>query len=217
MPDNKPVLAILPVTRRLDPAMLGDNGFERVEGDRYFTETWVTQALLDAVRFRGWIWEPACGRGDMVKILEEYGYAISASDIAGDSLGCTTAHKIEFLTGRMEVDLNDEFSIVTNPPYIMAEEFIRRSLELTKHAGGMVAMLMRNEYDCAASRRDLFERDCFAAKLVLTRRPRWVDDRHSASPRHNFAWYLWDWQHSGAARIEWLPREAPLPLFAEQG
>jgi hypothetical protein len=98
-------------------------------------------------------------------------------------------------------------SIVTNPPYALAEQFLRRALDLTRPAKGMVAMLFRNEYDSASGRRDLFERPPFAAKLVLTRRPRWVDalQQNSASPRHDFAWYLWDHYHSGPATIGWLP------------
>ena len=125
------------------------------------------------------------------------------SDIAGDALGCKNASMADFLDHDSPGDLT--FSIVTNPPYISAEAFIAKALGLTKRAGGMVAMLLRNEYDCASSRRKLFEREEFAAKLVLTKRPRWIDAEHSASPRHNFAWYLWDWNHSGPARIEWLP------------
>jgi hypothetical protein len=62
----------------------------------------------------------------------------------------------------------------------------------------MVAILARHEFDCAARRRPLFEDARFRMKLVLTKRPRWVDGPQRASPRHNFAWFLWDHQHRGA-------------------
>jgi len=185
--------------------MLGEAGFERVEGDRYWTESWVTQALLDAVRFRGLIWEPAAGRGDMADVLHANGYQVTCSDIAGSALGCSGAAESDFLTHTSPGD--GTFSIVTNPPYVHAEAFIRKALELTARSSGMVAMLLRNEYDCAAGRSDLFEREPFACKLVLTKRPRWLDAlaHHSASPRHNFAWYVWDYNHSGRANIRWIP------------
>jgi hypothetical protein len=186
-----------------DAAMVGTSGFERVEGDQYWTEPWVTIALLNRVEFRGVIWEPACGRGDMANVLADSGYNVTVSDIAGDALGCKGAAKIDFRTA-MPPAFDPLFSIVTNPPYQHASSFIRQALDLTSHAGGMVAMLLRNEFDCAASRRGLFEGMTFAAKLVLTKRPKWADV-HTASPRHNFAWYIWDHQHSGSARIEWLP------------
>ena len=188
-----------------DSPMLGDSGFKRVPNDAYFTEPWVTKALLTRVKFRGLVWEPAAGRGDMADVLVEAGYKVMCSDIQGEDLGCKGAARADFLAHSSPGDAT--FSICTNPPYTHAEEFIRKALELTKRAGGMVAMVLRNEYDCAARRRDLFEQECFATKFVLTKRPRWVDGlaEHSASPRHNFAWYLWDHNNSAKATIEWLP------------
>lgn len=185
--------------------MLGEAGFERVEGDRYWTEAWVTKALIDRVRLRGLVWEPAAGRGDMADVLVAEGYKVMCSDIAGASLGCVGAAETDFLTCTSPGD--GAFSVCTNPPYVHAEAFIVKALGLTKRASGMVAMLLRNEYDCAASRRYLFEQEPFAQKLVLTKRPKWIDDlaQHSASPRHNFAWYLWDWHHAGRATIGFLP------------
>jgi hypothetical protein len=95
--------------------MLGDSGFKRVDGDIYYTEPWVTQALLDRIRFRGVVWEPACGRGDMVKVIGAAGYEVVASDIAGDDLGCDSASGVDFL--REQHKSSRSFSIVTNPPY----------------------------------------------------------------------------------------------------
>jgi hypothetical protein len=141
----------------------------------------------------------------MADVLSDYGYEVRISDIVGDTLGCRGATEADFLTHDSPGDAL--FSIVTNPPYTLAEEFLCKALDLTKRASGMVAMLFRNEYDCAATRRYLFEQEAFAAKLVLTKRPRWVDGlgQDSASPRHNFAWYVWDHHNFGRATIGWLP------------
>ena len=97
-------------------------------------------------------------------------------------------------------------SIITNPPYKLAEAFIRKALELTEPLQGRVAMLLRNEYDCAKSRRDLFEHPAFLKKIVLTKRPRWSTE-DKASPRHNFAWYIWCWKKPPDAPpvMEWGP------------
>lgn len=185
-------------------AMHGESGYERRPGDTYNTESWVTEALLDAIPFRMPVWEPAAGRGDMVAVLRQrFGFAdVIVSEIEGDRLGCVGAAELDFLISR-----NSATSIVTNPPYVAARRFIDHALALTRERAGMVAMLLRNEYDCAASRRDLFEEAPFAAKLVLTRRPRWLDDKgqHSASPRHNFAWFLWDHHHEGPPILRYLP------------
>jgi hypothetical protein len=41
-------------------------------------------------------------------------------------------------------------------------------------------------------------------KVVLTKRPNW-SEIDITSPRHNFAWYIWNWQHTGAATLRYAP------------
>jgi hypothetical protein len=58
-------------------------------------------------------------------------------------------------------------------------------------------MLLRTDFDHAASRRHLFA-DCamFAKKVVLTKRIRWFEDSNG-SPSFNHCWMIWDRQHHG--------------------
>jgi hypothetical protein len=84
----------------------------------------------------------------------------------------------------------------SNPLVNQIEVFIRHALKLVCAADGMVAMLVRNEFDCAGGRKGLFNKPPFAMKVVLTRRPSW-SDMNVASPRHNFSWFIWDWKHAG--------------------
>lgn len=180
-------------------AMLGESGYERRELDAYFTPPWCVDALLTRVRIRPRVWEPACGDGAICKVLERRGYEVIATDIADHGYGEPGR---DFLT---EPTCNPETAIITNPPYTDAESFIRHALNLTAPPKfGQVAMLLRNEYDCAASRRDLWDFP-FVTKIVLTKRPRWsAEDK--ASPRHNFAWYVWDWMSTGQRpTMEWAP------------
>jgi hypothetical protein len=97
-------------------------------------------------------------------------------------------------------------SIIGNPPYSddLAEKFIRHALRLTEPVKGMVAMLARHEYDCAAGRVDLFDRLGFRMKMTLTKRPKWIEDS-TGSPRHNYAWFVWDWFYSGHPILVWRP------------
>ena len=67
-----------------------------------------------------------------------------------------------------------------------------KALSLTRNSGGKVAMLLRNEFDCAAARKKVFGFP-FDMKIVLQKRPRWIDGS-TGSPRHNYAWYIWDWK-----------------------
>lgn len=175
-----------------DTAMLGTSGYKRREADFYSTPAWCTEALCDAVELPYEIWEPAAGTHAIADVLTQRGHRVAATDISADA-------REDFL----EAD-TPHGCIVTNPPYKLAEEFIDHALGLTAGTG-MVAMLLRNEYDCAASRRNWFEMRCFAKKLVLTKRPKWIEGPLKASPRHNFAWYVWDWKHEGPPTILYGP------------
>lgn len=178
-----------------DAAMLASSGYARLPDDAYNTPAWVTEALLDNVKLPRHIWEPAAGDGVMVRVLQQYGHIVMATDIAG-------ATKTDFLQQRTGRTLP---AIVTNPPYSLADKFIRHALKLMEPCNGRVAMLLRNEFDSAKKRADLFaDNPHFTAKLVLTRRPRWIEDT-TTSPRHNFAWYIWDYSHEGPPIIRWAP------------
>jgi hypothetical protein len=140
------------------------SGRERIEADRYFTPHWCTEALLPHLPERlGTVWEPAAGTRKMVDVLARR-FIVSATDIA-------TGH--DFL--QMSDD-NGAQAIITNPPYTLATEFCEHALRLMEPVGGIVAMLLRTDFDHAKGRAHLF-RDCpaFAKKLVLTKRIVWFE------------------------------------------
>ena len=167
-----------------DKHMLGTSGYRRVEHDLYETPAWCTEVLLRHMVFQKHIFEPAAGRGAIAKVLERHNYVPVCHDIVvRDYQPCEQS---DFLKAPPVLQ---HFDIITNPPYDKAEEFVRHALAIT---GGTqkVAMLLRNEWDCAHTRTDLFTNDVFRMKIVLTRRPRWIADT-DGSPRHNYAWYVW--------------------------
>lgn len=172
------------------------SGYERRENDLYETPAWVVHVLLDDLRrhmlwhFRGRVWEPACGGGAMVRALEAGG-----CDVVG-----TDAHfgywPMDFL--QTPVAPAGTTSIVTNPPFGQAEEFIDMSLVHARDCDKpfLVAMLLRADFDHASTRHYLFGRcRMFARKLALTRRIVWFVDpttgKSKASPSYNHAWFIW--------------------------
>lgn len=98
-------------------------------------------------------------------------------------------------------------AIITNPPYdekeqgVDAEMSVRHALTLMEPERGVVAMLLRHEWDCAKKRADLFDHPAFAFKVTLRFRPRWIEDSTGA-PRHSYAWFVWDFTKPAAARPE---------------
>jgi hypothetical protein len=168
-----------------DKAMLGTSGYERVEHDLYETPAWCTDVLLRHVVFKKVIFEPAAGRGAIARVLNKSGYTTVCQDLVlRDYQPCAQA---DFFNTKF---VNPSMDIITNPPYEIAEQFVRHALSITGPFQ-KVAMLLRNEWDCAHTRTDLFKDSNFKLKIVLTRRPRWVKESTGA-PRHNYAWYVWD-------------------------
>ena len=169
-----------------------DSGYERKERDLYETPEWVTEALFPHIRKPNAILEPACGTGKMLRVLMRFCDAVKGTDIEGG---------LDFLKFERPV----HGAIITNPPYINAADFISTALRLTKPTGGMVAMLLRTDFDHAKTRAVLFaNHPAFAKKVVLTKRIKWFEDS-KGQPSFNHAWFIWDWQHQGAPTLAYAP------------
>jgi hypothetical protein len=130
------------------------------------------------------VWEPACGSGKMVRVLKTWFDGAYGTDIANG---------IDFLE-QTETGMD---AIITNPPYELAQEFIEHALHLTQKDEGVVAMLLRTDFDHAKTRQHLFGK-CpqFSEKVVLLKRIRWIEGS-TGSPSFNHAWFIWDWQNNG--------------------
>lgn len=183
---------------------MGNLNYQREDLDWYPTPEWVTGVLLRNLEIpKGYvIWEPACGLGHMaVPLMKKYG-----NIIATDIVNRGWEYQFEthdFLKDKTVLE-NFKLAIITNPPYgKITDQFIQRALDITEPQKGMVAMLMRNEFDCAASRRKFFaDHPAFTKKIVLLKRPRWYEYKPGdAGPRHNYAWYIWDCKNTSPPTV----------------
>lgn len=179
-----------------------DSGYARKERDLYETPEWVTLALLPHLPSRiQQIWEPAVGNSKMSDAIEAANFApVFGSDIATGW---------DFLSDRLPMVDGGIDAIVTNPPYEKATDFCNRALAFMEPVRGVVAMLLRTDFDHAKGRSHLF-RDCpaFAKKLVLTKRIVWFEPEpgeKGKSPSFNHAWFVWDWRHDGPPVIAYGP------------
>lgn len=176
-----------------------NSGYDRKPLDLYSTPTWVTESLLGYIDARpGTVWECAAGPGAMVRVLTGR-FVVLATDVAKGE---------DFLQARVLPDPSIR-TIITNPPYKLADQFVRHALQLTRPFGGAVAMLLSTNFDHAGGRADLF-RDCpaWSRKIMLTRRIVWfveANGKPKSSPSENHAWFVWDWRHAGEPRISYAP------------
>jgi len=133
------------------------------------------------------VWEPACGRGRMARVLQAAGYDVTASDLIDRGYGCGG---VDFLTTR---NLRAPV-IITNPPYgPLVEAFIRHAYAL---GAGYLALLVKADFWQAAGKA---ARHLLFSELPPTRihplgwRLDWTGE---GRPVMNCVWLVWDWASS---------------------
>lgn len=115
--------------------------------DDFPTPPWATRALCRFLRERGEalhlqeVWEPACNRGYMARPLGEYFDRVHATDVhdygfAGQTM--TADFLVDWAQPAPAVDW-----IITNPPFRLGAEFIKRGLQLAQRG---VAVLVRSAF-----------------------------------------------------------------------
>jgi hypothetical protein len=162
-------------------AMAGGNG-DRREGDFYPTPWEATEAVCRAIDLPKAVWEPACGDGALVRVLRERKHTVFCSDIEPRMMG---ASQIDFVTSdRGPVYGGEDFAIMTNPPFRLAEHFIRRALSFTPK----VVLLLKANYWNAKGRLRLFAEHPPSRVMPLTFR---IDVTGQGSPTMDVCWYAW--------------------------
>lgn len=166
--------------------------------DLYDTPPEAVHALLKVEKLPGTVWEPACGVGNIVRVLRDRGHQVFATDL--NPRGCPDSFdRIDFL---MPVKCECQ-AIVTNPPYQLAEEFVRRALERAP----LVIMLLRLAFFESEKRSDILEGrhapariHAFAKRLPMMHRAGW--EGRKANSGMAFAWFVWSADHRGPTTID---------------
>jgi hypothetical protein len=166
-------------------------------GDRYDTPHEAVWALVRAESLPEHIWEPACGKGNIVKVLRDSGHNVTATDL--NNRGCPDSlDRVDFLLPcKVECD-----AIVTNPPFSLAEEFVATALDRAP----TVIMLLRLAFMESVRRTPILEGrglkriHVFRKRLPMMHREDWQGRR--ATSGMAFAWFVWDRSHAGSTVIE---------------
>jgi hypothetical protein len=172
----------------------GRDTFRKRKDDFYETPPQAVRALLKVEALPQRIWEPACGNGSIVNVLREAGYTVMATDVRD---------RIDFLM-ELRAPINCE-CIVTNPPFKLAEQFIRHALHLVPKA----VMLLRFNYLEGTGRSDIIDKHLarvhlFRNRLPMMHRTDWTGPR--ATSMVAFAWFVWLRGHNGPItlnRVTW--------------
>lgn len=172
--------------------------------DCYETPPEATHALLRCEPLPHRILEPCCGPGAIVKVLRAAGHFVIAQDLV--DYGCPDSKpRIDFL---MEFRLPEADAIVTNPPFKLSADFIRKGLDMCP----LVIILQRLMFLEGQSRSDIIDGHLsrvhvFRNRLPVMTRLGWTGNRVGSS-MVPYAWFVFEREHSGPIlmdRISWEP------------
>lgn len=151
------------------------SNFPRVPNDYYPTiDKRCVYGFLEHFRNLGRVVDPCAPNGSgIVDTLLECGVA---------------AEGLPDAFGEFEADW-----VVCNPPYVrgLVDDIIYRQIQRLQNGEvGGVAMLLRNNFAFAKSRKPMFQSEYYLGEIKLLFRP-WWSDEHSKQPIHNFVWHIW--------------------------
>jgi hypothetical protein len=174
--------------------------------DDFPTPPWATRALVEHVlRDKEGLksmscLEPACGAGHMAKVLREYFAEVRCSDVHPYGYGDV----VDFVRDPYEANSVDW--VITNPPFRLAEDFIRKSLKVARRG---VAMLTRTVFIESVGRYERLFRDTPPTMFAqFTERVPMVKGRldRKASTATGYGWIVWEKSEDQTAPfLIWVP------------
>jgi hypothetical protein len=166
----------------------------RASHDHYPTPAPVTRALSRHAMAAGWwmagetVLDPCCGEGAILDVLREDG--LQTRGIELDPGRASVARE----RGHANVLTGDALAlwaepcriVVTNPPFLLAEEFVRLAMERRPNFG-IVVMLLRNTFFESVKRASL-HRSYPADVYILPRRPKFNGKGNDSV---GVGWWVW--------------------------
>ena len=180
----------------------------RADLDYYATNPKAVEMLLDAHGFKGKsILEPCVGAGHIANVLtDRFGGQITALDIVD------RGYQNTIITDFLKWETNKRFdTIITNPPYTLASEFIERCMELLAPQG-QLAMFLKIQFLEGLKRKPLFDK--YPPKYIYVFRKRMCTFSNGQETNPDTgkswvttmcnAWYIWEKDYKGEPIIKWL-------------
>lgn len=150
---------------------------EREPHDWYLENQPPVRQMLDRFDFRGsLVWDPSCGRGNILDVAKERGHPTIGSDLF-ERWQVSRRHRFfhaDFLTLEKPPSSGDRpLSIINNSPYSyledIAERFIRKALTFPIYRA---AFLLPIAFLCGGNRWRFFEREIKPSHIAyLSERP----------------------------------------------
>ncbi len=177
-----------------------DSKHERHSADYYATHPMALEKLLEREKFEN-VWECACGGGYLSEVLKRNWIHWKSSDVADRGYW----EVIDFLD--MFNPINAwEGDIITNPPYVKANEFIIKALDILPK-WRKLALLFPQRYLSWKARYSIFTQNppktvyAFSGRVACALN--WDFTIHSGSAV-DYLWIVWEKWFRGDTVLKWI-------------
>lgn len=179
--------------------------WQRDEHDWYVEPLECSLALFKEIDVPGTIWDPAAGCGRILASAQHFGKKVFGTDVKERSEFCSEISNFLFDDRKLS-----ETSIVSNPPFRHAEEFVSKAIDQTGY-GYMVAMLLPIVWMAGfSSKRDWLPNSPLFKILPMSPRPSMPPGQVLAAGERpgngtkDFAWFVWKIGYTGAPEVHFL-------------
>ena len=175
---------------------------ERQSEDYYATEPLAGELLLkiENIDKEKPIWECASGENHLAKVFQNNGYIVRTSDLIKRT---DTTEVLDFLNQNEKWD----GTIITNPPYKFATQFVEKSIE-TVTEGNKVIFFLKIQFLEGKARKLLFQKYPPKTIYVSSSRLNCAKNGDFKTQDHNgavaYAWFVWEKGYKGETIIKWF-------------
>lgn len=193
-------------------ASMKEEGYVRPSDDFFETPKIATCAMLNNINVPNdvTLWEPSAGMGAISKILEKvYGKErVLSTELDQNRYGIGG---VDFLTEGYKYIPKGRFWLVTNPPFKLASEFVRKGFEYG--AERIIFLLRFNYLESSKTREDILGGGHLLRVLLMKERLKmfpygWTGTKGSATQNH--AWFIWDRNYKNPVPSEVVVRRINL-------
>lgn len=155
--------------------------------------------------------DPGAGNGPWGKAYKEYDSSIFTVGVELQNIFVDKYYDYFYSnTNFLDWENQEYFDIVIgNPPFKLAEEFIRHSLSLMND-GGYLVFLPRSAFKESAQRwyknnqPGLFQTHCYVKEYQLVQRPGFKPNKHGKnSPEHAYSIFVWQKNNYPDLKTDW--------------
>ena len=185
------------------------------ENDLYCTHPESMQLFFEKCAERNFIlqkkiYEPCCGLGSISDELIKQGYDVLSTDLIDRGYGEGNIDFLKLTKETLRSEWKDYMKcIVTNPPYKLATDFVRHSLDLAED-GVKVAMFLKIQFLEGKERKKLFTEYppktiyVSSSRLLCAKNGEFEKMKAGGGSAVAYAWYVWVKGYKGDTVVKWI-------------